>query len=61
VPNLTVVAMPQPEGGVQVKIRGNDFDGVQARQTEWLLNRACAIVVVGVVVASFQKPQCSRL
>lgn len=36
VPNLTVVAMPQPEGGVQIKIRGNDFEGVQARQSEWM-------------------------
>jgi Domain of unknown function (DUF4352) len=36
VPNLTVVAMPQPEGGGQIKIRGNDFEGVQARQTEWM-------------------------
>src|SRR5829696_4769106 len=36
VPNLTVVAMPQPEGGVQIKIRGSDFEGVQARQTEWM-------------------------
>jgi len=36
VPNLTVVVMAQPEGGVQIKIRGNDFEGVQARQTEWM-------------------------
>src|SRR5215211_6495163 len=36
VPNLTVVAMPQAEGGVQIKIRGNDFEGVQARQSEWM-------------------------
>jgi hypothetical protein len=36
VPNLTVVAMPQPEGGVQIKIRGNDVEGVQARQSEWI-------------------------
>jgi hypothetical protein len=35
VPNLTVVVMPQPIGGVQIKIRGNDFEGVQARQSEW--------------------------
>ena len=34
VPNLTVVVMPQPEGGVQITIRGNDFEGVQARQSE---------------------------
>src|SRR5829696_7453985 len=36
IPNLTVVATPQPQGGVQIKIRGNDFEGVQARQTEWM-------------------------
>ena len=36
VPNLTVVVTPQPEGGVRIKIRGNDFEGVQARQTEWI-------------------------
>src|SRR5215203_5000950 len=36
VPNLTVVVMPQPEGGVQIQIRGNDFEGVQAKQTEWM-------------------------
>src|SRR5687767_10132023 len=28
--------MPQPGGGVQIKVRGNDFEGVQARQTEWM-------------------------
>lgn len=36
VPNLTVVTMPQSEGGVQIKIRGNDVEGVQARQSEWM-------------------------
>jgi len=36
VPNLTVMVTPQSEGGVQIKIRGNDFEGVQARQTEWM-------------------------
>src|SRR5215203_5234468 len=35
-PNLTVVAMPQPQGSVQIKIRGNDFEGVQARQADWM-------------------------
>jgi hypothetical protein len=33
---LTVETLPQPEGGVQIKIRGNDQEGVQARQAEWL-------------------------
>ena len=36
VPNLTVVMMPQPHGGVQIKLRGNDSEGVQARQGEWM-------------------------
>jgi hypothetical protein len=36
IPNLTVAVMPQSEGGVQIKIRGNDFEGVQARQSEWI-------------------------
>jgi hypothetical protein len=34
-PHLTVLALPQPEGGVQVSVRGNDLDGMQARQSEW--------------------------
>jgi hypothetical protein len=34
VPNLTVVTMPQ--GGVRIKNRGNDFEGVQARQSDWI-------------------------
>jgi hypothetical protein len=34
-PHLTVLALPQPEGGVQVKVRGNDRDGMQERQSEW--------------------------
>jgi hypothetical protein len=34
-PHLTVLALPQPEGGVQVTVRGTDRDGVQERQTEW--------------------------
>ena len=34
-PHLTVLALPQPEGGVQVTVRGTDRDGVQGRQREW--------------------------
>ncbi len=34
-PHLTVLALPQPEGGVQVAVRGTDRDGVQERQREW--------------------------
>ena len=32
---LTIKALPQPEGGVQVKIRGNDEEGLRERQAEW--------------------------
>jgi len=33
--DLTVEALPQPQSGVQIKLRGNDRRGVQARQAEW--------------------------
>src|SRR5215207_3824187 len=33
--NLTVVARSRAEGGVQVKLRGTDKEGVQERQAEW--------------------------
>jgi hypothetical protein len=32
---LTVKALPQPEGGVRVKVRGNDEEGIRERQNEW--------------------------
>lgn len=32
---LTVLALPQLGGGVQVKVRGNDQDWVRERQAEW--------------------------
>ncbi len=35
-PNLTVAVLPQPEGGVQIKLRGNDREGMRARQAEWM-------------------------
>jgi hypothetical protein len=34
-PHLTVLVLPQPEGGVQVRVRGNDLNGMQERQSEW--------------------------
>ena len=34
-PHLTVLALPEPEGGVQVMVRGTDRDGVHERQREW--------------------------
>ena len=34
-PNITVVAQPQVQGGVRIKVRGNDREGVQVRQAEW--------------------------
>jgi hypothetical protein len=34
--NLTVAAIPQPQGGVVVKVRGNDQEGVQERQAAWM-------------------------
>ena len=33
--NLAVVVFPQPGGGVLVKIRGNDQEGVRERQFEF--------------------------
>jgi hypothetical protein len=33
--NLTVVIYPQPGGGVLIKIRGNDREGVRERQSEF--------------------------
>jgi hypothetical protein len=33
--DLTVVAQPLPQGGVQIKLRGNDREGVRDRRAEW--------------------------
>jgi hypothetical protein len=33
--NLTVTALHQPQGGVRIRVRGNDRQGVQERQTAW--------------------------
>jgi hypothetical protein len=38
-PRLVVTAVPQPDGGVRIKVRGSDREGVherQARWTEWM-------------------------
>ena len=34
--SLVVVAVPQPEGGVRIKVSGNDREGVRERQAEWV-------------------------
>jgi flagellar motor protein MotB len=34
-PSLTVNALPQQDGGVQIVVRGNDQAGVQAQQAAW--------------------------
>lgn len=36
-PKVVVIAVPQPEGGVRIKVRGDDHEGVQKRQGLWKL------------------------
>jgi hypothetical protein len=36
-PKMVVVAVPQPGGGVRIKVRGNDLEGAQERQALWEL------------------------
>jgi hypothetical protein len=36
-PTLVVMAVPQPEGGVKMKVKGTDRDGVRERQGLWTL------------------------
>ena len=36
-PKLVVMAVPQPDGGVRIKVSGNDREGVQERQGLWQL------------------------
>ena len=36
-PKVVVVAVPQPEGGVSIKVSGDDREGVQGRQGLWKL------------------------
>ena len=37
VPKVVVVAVPQPSGGVRIKVRSDDRDGAQERQGLWKL------------------------
>lgn len=34
---VVVMAVPQPDGGVRIKVRGNDSEGLQERQGLWKL------------------------
>jgi hypothetical protein len=34
---VVVMAVPQPDGGVRIKVRGNDREGLQERQGLWKL------------------------
>jgi hypothetical protein len=36
-PKVVVMAVPQPDGGVKIKVRGNDSEGLQGRQGLWKL------------------------
>jgi hypothetical protein len=36
-PRVVVMAVPQPEGGVKMKVRGTDREGVRERQGLWAL------------------------
>ena len=36
-PKVVVIAVPQPAGGVRIKVSGNDREGVQERQGLWRL------------------------
>ena len=36
-PKVVVMAVPQPDGGVRIKVRGNDREGMQRRQGLWKL------------------------
>ena len=36
-PRVVVMAVPQPDGGVRIKVRGDDRKGVQERQGLWKL------------------------
>ena len=37
VPKVVVMAVPQSDGGVRIKVRGNDREGLQERQGLWRL------------------------
>jgi hypothetical protein len=34
---VVVMAVPQPDGGVRIRVRGNDREGLQERQGIWKL------------------------
>jgi hypothetical protein len=34
---VVVMAVPQPDGGVRIRVRGNDREGLQERQGLWRL------------------------
>ncbi len=36
-PKVVVMAVPQPDGGVRIRVRGNDREGLQERQGLWQL------------------------
>ncbi len=36
-PKVVVMAVPQPDGGVRIKVRGDDREGMQERQGLWRL------------------------
>ncbi len=36
-PKMVVIAVPQPDGGVRIKVKGNDHEGAQERQALWEL------------------------
>jgi hypothetical protein len=36
-PKVVVIAVPQPDGGVKIKVRGNDRESLQERQGLWNL------------------------
>ncbi len=36
-PKMVVMAVPQHEGGVRIKVKGNDHEGAQERQALWEL------------------------
>jgi hypothetical protein len=37
VPKVVVMAVPQPNGGVRIRVKGNDREGVRERQGLWKL------------------------
>ena len=36
-PKVVLMAVPQPAGGVRIKVSGNDLEGLQERQGLWRL------------------------